>query len=435
MQNNIQTYTKQEIPALTGLRFFAAAFVCLAHTFPHVVPGLDPNGFNVSRLAAEGMTLFFVLSGFVIHYNYSASLSANPARGLYNFFISRFARLYPLYFLCLFLDITKHYGYSTLTKSFHDAIPFYLSMTQSWIYKPLGDHALIYQFGHMPSVSWSVSTEWFFYLAYPIICFAILKLMTLRSKLSMLALLTVLVPTLIFITAHLQPAINDYALNKYGEIATATHHQDSLYRWIIYFSPYSRITEFLVGCLTASIYMQVSARRPSIKEERIGLVVLLFGILAAITLHNFIYNPPKSIPSLQWISTLHMCFGFAIPLAIIIFCSARYKNFITRFLCHPTLLMGGEISYSLYLLHLPIGEAFSRDAAPVTSLIVGIADGTRYFIALLAILGAATISYRFIEVPARRFIRRHFMIKNTGLRPAITLTLEAGDELNKVNST
>jgi hypothetical protein len=47
------------------------------------------------------MTLFFVLSGFVIHYNYAASIERDGARGIANFFVARFARLYPLYIVVI----------------------------------------------------------------------------------------------------------------------------------------------------------------------------------------------------------------------------------------------------------------------------------------------------------------------------------------------
>lgn len=416
MQENLQATIKQDIPALTGLRFFAAAFVCVAHTMPYVVPG---SNVTIQRLAAEGMTLFFVLSGFVIHYNYSANLLGNPAVGIYNFFVSRFARLYPLYFLCLCLDLIKNYGYSTLPKISYEAIPFYLTMTQSWFYKTLGEHSLIYQFGLMPSVAWSVSTEWFFYVIYPFVCYALMKFTNIKVRGSLLMGLCLIMPLMIYTVFMHQQAIDEFAVSQFGALAGAAHHQDSFYRWIVYFSPYSRISEFLVGCLTAAIYMQVARYRPTEREERIGLIVLICAIISVVLIHHFMFHPPTFLPGLAWIPILHECFGFAPSVAIIIFCSARYHNFISRFLCNPTILLGGEISYSMYLLHLPIAEAFSRDAAPASSLIIELADLSRLFIAMIAILGAAMITYRCIEVPARRFLRNQLMIKHAALQLAI----------------
>jgi len=400
-----------EIPSLTGLRFFAAIFVCVAHTITYVVPGLPPT---ISRLAAEGMTLFFVLSGFVIHYNYSNSIFENPFLGIYNFFVSRFARLYPLFIFCLGLDLIKNYGYSTLPAMMNQAIPYYLTLTQSWFYIPMGGSSLIYQFGLMPSVSWSVSTEWFFYLAYPLICFMLVKARKIGTKLSMLSVIFMAMPVFIALIYHFQSAINDFAVNAFGPVADQANHQDSFSRWLIYFSPYSRISEFLVGCLTAAIYMQVSHRQPSRREERYGLIALSAALISVPICHHYIFNPPQ-FSFLSWIPTLHQCFGFAPSVSVIIFCCARYHNFITRFFCNPTILMGGEISYSIYLLHLPIAEAFSRDAAPVTLLKVLLADSSRFLIAIVAILGAAMITYRFVEVPSRRILRKSLVINDRKL--------------------
>src|SRR5579862_8475543 len=99
---------KSELPALTGLRFLAALSVAVSHSIPLMLPFQHGQPLWVDileRLAGIGMPLFFTLSGFVIHYNYSAELHKNPGIGTYNFFIARFARLYPLFFACLAFDL------------------------------------------------------------------------------------------------------------------------------------------------------------------------------------------------------------------------------------------------------------------------------------------------------------------------------------------
>src|SRR5207249_9141221 len=59
-----------QIPALTGLRFFAAFFILFAHAVDWLAQFQNSNiRQNFSFVAMYGMPLFFVLSGFVIHYN------------------------------------------------------------------------------------------------------------------------------------------------------------------------------------------------------------------------------------------------------------------------------------------------------------------------------------------------------------------------------
>ncbi len=65
---------RPDVPALTGLRFLAAFAVLLAHGLAATVASNEPPQGIVlwlMQLSGFGMTLFFVLSGFVIHYNYA----------------------------------------------------------------------------------------------------------------------------------------------------------------------------------------------------------------------------------------------------------------------------------------------------------------------------------------------------------------------------
>jgi len=424
MHLNLNPARPNDIPSLTGLRFFAAFFVLVSHGLLQIMPmnGVAPGWYSfLSTISAEGMTLFFVLSGFVIHYNYSVSIQNNSWKGIYNFFVARFARIYPLFLVGLLFDLAHNYGYSTLTLSFWKAIPYYLTLTQSWFYVPLGSNALIYQFGHIPSVSWSVSTEWFFYMLYPLICFGLITIPRVRSKAVLFFGLSILGFYVLAVLWNKEAIINDWATTVFGSIADERNgFQDSFYRWLVYFSPYSRISEFLLGCITAAIYMQLSVKSLQPKEERFGVLLLIFSTIGVVVLHYFGFSQSKlaaSIPYRGFIQKLTLCFGFAPFAAIIIFCCARYQTAFSRFFTIPILLAGGEISYSLYLFHMVVIQAFARDAAPLsssTSWIVYMADFSRLILTFAAAIGLAILFYRGIEVPARRFLRNAFTIKKIG---------------------
>ena len=72
---------KAELPALTGLRFFAALTIVIEHSVTFMLPFQHEAPvwhIALNRLGGIGMPLFFTLSGFVIHYNYSTALRSIP---------------------------------------------------------------------------------------------------------------------------------------------------------------------------------------------------------------------------------------------------------------------------------------------------------------------------------------------------------------------
>jgi peptidoglycan/LPS O-acetylase OafA/YrhL len=160
------------IPALDGLRGISALLVAGGHYM--AFEGGPPLSVTAATLVGLGMTSFFVLSGFVIHYNYNATIT-RPG-GMRAFFAARFARLYPLYLL-LFLFDFAYTGLTARSACGQIGTPdeqwlgfaFYLTLTQSWFYAVICRASLAYQYGPVASVSWSISVEVFFYLAYVVV--------------------------------------------------------------------------------------------------------------------------------------------------------------------------------------------------------------------------------------------------------------------------
>lgn len=395
---------RETIDALTGLRFVAAFCVMFAHLLPKAMPIANPPGWymQIGALSAEGMTLFFVLSGFVIHYNYSATIQRDGARGLYNFFVARFARLYPLYAVAVIASLFLSYSYAQLPAATPDVLPYYLAMVQTWFFWPVGQYGLIYELGLIPAVAWSISTEWFFYIAYPLIWFGLSRVGGVRGKLWLAVLLSGLICAAVIAATLKAGALNDFGARTFGVLSGAdAQEQYSFHRWLVYFSPYSRIFEFMLGCICAAIYIELRARPVSRGEQRIGLAVLVAAIIATAALHWLMFGPRR------WplVSAFHMAFGFAPFMAIIIFCCARYENAITRALSSWSMVTCGEASYSLYLFHLLIVMAVRWEAAPVTSFIVGAGDVLRMTVAAMAAIGLSLVTWRLIEVPARKIVR------------------------------
>lgn len=385
---------------LTGLRFVAAFLVCSAHMVPALVSA--QSGWMAMQLwSAEGMTLFFVLSGFVIHYNYSQAIIQQPLRGIYDFFAARFARLVPLFMVCLLLDMVLTYHRAHHLAPLSRTLPYYLTLTQSWFYRIIGQNNLIYQFGKISQVSWSISTEWFFYCCYPVICFLLLRVRLVQTKiLSLVAIGAIAIYSIWFFTTHL-PEINQLAIKIHGQYADFyTQNQDSYYRWLVYFAPYLRMAEFLTGCLIAALYLQLSVIPVSKREQVMGFMLTISSLLFIGITHHYIWQPPAGH---AWMTDLHRNYGFAPGFALLIFCCVRYQNSVTKVLSCWPILLGGEISYSLYLLHTLIIDFIT---AHVSGYLAATHFVVNYLLITAAILVVSTVSYRVIEAPSRRLLRK-----------------------------
>jgi peptidoglycan/LPS O-acetylase OafA/YrhL len=396
------------LPALTGLRFLAAFSIVIEHALEKVMP--FPNApawyHSIQYLGAEGMSLFFVLSGFIIHYNYSSAIESERGRGVFNFFVARFARIYPLFLACLVFDLAHRYGYAQFPAEGLTVLPYYLAMVQTWLYWPVGQYGMIYMFGVLPSIAWSISTEWFFYMAYPAIWLGLRHLHGANLVAAAMVLVTVAY-ALVALAGAYAVEINRFGLETFGAVGEpAAQNQYSFFRWLVYFSPYSRIAEFLLGCLTAALFLNLRDREVSRREQRRGHAILLWTLAATALLHQAIFFGPPSL------TVFHLCFGFAPSMAAIIFCCARYDNGIVRALSSWPLLIGGEASFSLYMLHPLLVDAFRWEAAPVTSFSVGIADLERLTITVLSAIGLSLVVWRLLEVPARRAVRRLFDLRS-----------------------
>jgi peptidoglycan/LPS O-acetylase OafA/YrhL len=408
---------KEPIDALTGLRFFAAIFVAISHGSLVFLPYQSyPNLMQViGGLAGPGMAIFFVLSGFVIYYNYADSIRENSWPSLSRFFIFRFSRLYPLYVLVLSSEYLLGGGgarilagdYSDLVNKGSEMLR-YLTMTQTWTYELKGASSLVYQFGPVSQVSWSISTEWFFYLAFPLVAWALFRIVRARAlTLFAICLGLFFLGASIFILTE-RKEVADWAVRSYGQHAAANgiYGQDSFLRWVLYFSPYSQIFNFIIGCAIAKLHLQMKDSKPGSGELvtaailiPLSLVCLVFVYLKCMT--NLL--GPSLRESVYYY--LHANSIFTPMIGYIMFACSRYKSWLRSILSWRPFVWGGEASYSIYLLHMLIIPFIARALAWLgpKDIFMG---GTRMVILLLVLTVVSRCLYLVFEVPAQRFLRK-----------------------------
>jgi peptidoglycan/LPS O-acetylase OafA/YrhL len=349
------------------------------------------------------MTLFFVLSGFVIHYGYHAPLAADWGSAAPRFLWARFARLFPLLFLVLMAERLFWWGGFVQpdkpATEVIEAMPYFLTFTQSWIYDVIGANSLIYQLGRSASVSWSISVEFFFYLLYAAGLGRLMGHISSRAGLLLAATIPFAVLCLFFRWVYLnEAAIDAWAVAHFGPVAGLEHGvQDSFVRWILYFCPLTRLPEFMCGSVAAQ-YFLLREKTPADERSGRGQLLAAAAVAAAIGTHLWLY-----LDVAGWIAWVASPL-YALPVAWLIYTAVSRPSWLGWFLSLSWMRKGGEASYSIYLGH-PI-VLYLLDAVAKYGAFTTLAQrGWLILFGVAGCLAAARISYRIIEVPAQRWLK------------------------------
>lgn len=349
-----------KLDALTSLRFFAALLVVLLHCGQSLLPVLPVPIANLIGHGGEGVTLFFVLSGFILSFTYVGQAEAKGRLNLRSFFVNRFARIYPVYFVCLLLRLpwTIYMIHKAGTYSVGYLVAYFgshLTVLQSW-YPPLvNDPAWLNQ-------SWTLTVEFFFYSVFP---FLLLPLMKLKSRQSIAIGLA-----LIVVTAF----VRQYMVGRLGD--------DMFWSWQF---PPTRLGEFVLGMGAGIAFTK---GRIQAKTVPICLWGGLVGLLAILMIPN---APGDLAPIIVTpISAASLIVGL---------CSVR-----KGLLCAPAMVLLGEASYSLYLSHGITKDAVMRIGSRLhlPALEASIPVFLAYLVASILV---SIAFFKWIEVPARKFLR------------------------------
>jgi peptidoglycan/LPS O-acetylase OafA/YrhL len=335
---------------LDALRFFFAVLVVLGHTF----------GFNRTLVhGAYAVDFFFILSGFVL----SHMLIQRPT-SWGEFAWARFARLYPLHFATMAWMALQILGPRTETAPYplSESLPLHLLLLQGT--DLLGGYALNYP-------SWSISVEWLvnILLFYPIVRARSVPAAVICAGVSAVALVAAWGP--VFDEATVQPL--------WPAIPVVS---PALLRGSV---------EIPLGYLLYEIYLFLRPRIDRVHYRRLatGLEIALGGLLIyCLSSNRDVWD------------------ALAVPLsAALILQMATWPGQVSTFLQGRVFAALGNLSYSIYLLHIPLlsmaagAGLLSVPGDHLTLLWCG------YFGLLLAL---AWMSFRYFERPAQQNLIRLF---------------------------
>jgi peptidoglycan/LPS O-acetylase OafA/YrhL len=336
---------RARLGSLDALRGIAALSVMLLHFTTDFHRDFKPSRISSFewRYGAYGVHLFFLISGFVI------LMTAEKAASPYDFFVSRFTRLYPPYwaailFTTILLIALPTVGAPEAPHLLRRALVD-LTMFQGWA-----------TVGSVDTVYWTLQVEMSFYLVLLVLIWrrAVHNAVTVMTGLVLLALCDHLfVP---------RPWSTPYAY----------------VRQIMFFEHAYLFTTGMV------LYKMRDGFKPHYA------VILLICALCPITATYWPNNPPVDA-------------SIAISLAFVVYLATSGR---ADWIASSPLLFLGGISYSLYLTHHWLGQVFLNRADkwgmnPNLALLVGIA---------LCLLIATLMTY-LIERPSLHWLRQRLSKK------------------------
>jgi peptidoglycan/LPS O-acetylase OafA/YrhL len=229
--------------------------------------------------------------------------------------------------------------------------------------------------------AWSVSTEAFFYLLFPLAATATARL-TRQHLIVMLEVLWAIDLAVPFAFLALHP----------------TGAREVYWLRVVYYNPLARLPTFLIGVALGRLFTLASGPQGApraknlLRPSRVAAAALA-GTTVILATVPWAFGPLYDV-------------ALTPLLALLIYALAWSEGRVAAFFALPGMVMLGEASYALYILHMPLWEWVAR-VAPASAAASPLRPVV--FLAYLGLLVAISLlSLRFLEQPARRAIRQAF---------------------------
>lgn len=358
------------------MRFFAALFVVLYHTLGNLVvgkflPGVidiplpsaaSPNfGSRFVSLGLVSVSFFFLLSGYILGVVYLRNKSVLNTR---KFLVARFARIYPLFFITLVIDTPFFFLETKKISGLHHALA---RTAVSFVGEASMAHAWFIKLRGIDNPNWSLSVETLFYLSFPLIGFALWKL---RGAARFAAAL--------FIYLFGQALV--WIVTPHFALVVVKYH------------PLLHLSTFALGILMASWQFDATpGKSASSAPPWLSCLVFVLSVAAFAAV-------VQTSPHLPF---ANLNDGLLAPIFMgAIWGVSSSDNIISRLLSGSWLVVLGEASFGLYLLHIPVLHIFQ--------LFHSIEQPVAYFTYLALAITASVLSFYFVETPIRMWILARF---------------------------
>lgn len=363
-----QTVRKPALPALTGLRTILAINIMFFHFTPPHPTFLEPLLGN----AYVFVGFFFLISGFVLAYNYAD----RPSLSKRAFYLARLSRVYPVYLLALVLSIPflviAEWPSHTHAEFFTGLLLAPLAL-QSW-------SPQLATFWN--TVAWTVPAELFLYLLFPFIL-----LLFRRCQIHIATPRRLILLILSIWLLGLVPHTIYWLTNPDHLPAPANRFTYAFWLRLLKYSPLPYLCTFTAGILLARLHavLQISPARRAI-----------MALTALIALGLFFAFAVNRLPYVLIHGTL------LLPLFAPLLLGLASENPVAAIFSWKPVVTIGETTFSLYLLHFNAFLLIHYWHLP-EHLHVAFLDP---WISYLFIIALAFAVQRLYEGPARAFVQR-----------------------------
>lgn len=343
-------------PDIDGLRAIAVLSVVLYHFHKPLVPG----GF-------VGVDIFFVISGFLITRNIWGEMLAGQFR-FADFYLRRIRRIAPAFLAMTAVTVVAGsllllpVDLLALARS---ALWGTFSLANVYFWRHLDTSYFAESSDQVPMLhTWSLGVEEQFYFFWPALL--IVASLVVRKRWTALTL-----ALLICVGSFACAELTNVVAQKFS-----------------YYMLPARAGELMVGALLA---IWQTSGKGAYREQRAArwlaelLAVGGFGLIGFALVH---LDDASAFPG---INALYPCLGTG----LLIVAGGMQSMLVKALLTPRPMVLVGLVSYSLYLWHWPV-LAYIR-------YFYGVVDGWHAAAAAVAISVFSVLSYRFVEVPARRY--------------------------------
>jgi peptidoglycan/LPS O-acetylase OafA/YrhL len=366
---------RKEYDPLLGLRAAAFLTVFLGHWFMVVFPPFDasqPEGSILARsfLSASpwgGVWVFFTLSGYLMGKGFITGRYHPDLSGISSFYRNRVLRIFPLYFLSIFiitlLQKPERFQFSSATQLD--------SLLSELLFDAQGNGAI--------GALWSVSTEVQFYLVIPFI-----HIIASRYMRSLTRVLVIMLGVITIVAA----------VKIYSMIGWPTYWHRHVYYPVL-----SNLDTFLVG-YASSIIVNILREKSIYLKAGMKLAILLG------TIYYILLSYASYITMVQEFTVYRLLYLAIFPgitaivtsVIIILFEISVRANPGNAFVSRKAWLLQsilGLLTYSLYVWHEPVILSIRK----VFNSSLTITDSILYLpIGLTLTVVVSNIFYRFIEI-------------------------------------